>query len=379
MSSENSNFINIDEDNSKSHSKVKSKDKSKGKKKKKVIPNKFTFDNLKDKSVEDLLVIYKENNIKTNAKTQPRLLWRLIKLLNTTEYNKLKKFVRVKEKVKPKPKEKYGEYKSLPPLVKWSGGKKDEIKMFYTHIPPDIDTYLEPFIGGGSLFFHINHSKNVINDVHTELIAFYKSIKNGKIMDIYNFMKQKWDSKNVDNNEAEYYKIRDEMDFTDELENAKRFYYLRKMCYRGMLRYNRNGKFNIPYGRYKTCNFELLKEKKKDYEELFKNTEVLNQDFETIFQNYNDSKNFMFLDPPYDSEFTDYGYCSFGKEEHKKLAKCFKETNIRCLMIIGKTDFIKDLYKDYIKGEYEKNYRFKLHSNRIGNEINTKHLIIKNY
>ena len=87
----------------------------------------------------------------------------------------------------------------------------------------------------------------------------------------------------------------------------------------------------------------------------------------------------MFLDPPYDSTFTDYGYCTFEKKDHKKLAECFKQTKIKCLMIIGKTDFICDLYKGYIVGEYDKKYRFKIHSGRVGNEINTKHLIIKNY
>ena len=108
-------------------------------------------------------------------------------------------------------------------------------------------------------------------------------------------------------------------------------------------------------------------------------TEVLNTGFEHIFENYNDANNFMFLDPPYDSEFTDYGYCSFGKEEHKKLAECFKNTNIRCLMVIGKTPFIEELYKEYIVDEYDKKYRFKLHSGRVGDEINTKHLVIKNH
>jgi len=87
----------------------------------------------------------------------------------------------------------------------------------------------------------------------------------------------------------------------------------------------------------------------------------------------------MFLDPPYDSEFTDYGYCSFGKKEHIKLAQYFKNTKTKCLMIIGKTDFIKELYKDYIVEEYEKKYKFKIHSGRVGDEINVKHLIIKNY
>ena len=69
---------------------------------------------------------------------------------------------------------------------------------------------------------------------------------------------------------------------------------------------------------------------------------------------YNNKNNFMFLDPPYDSVFTDYGYCKFDKEKHETLAKCFKETQIKCLMVIGKTDFISNLYKDYIVEEFDK-------------------------
>lgn len=260
--------------------------------------------------------------------------------------------------------------RSLNPIIKWSGGKKDEIKHFLEYIPEDYDTYLEPFVGGGALFFYLKPENAVINDVHSELIDFYKSIKNGNSDDVYEFMKCN------PNNEETYYKVRSFVP-DDTLDNAKRFYYLRKTCFRGMLRYNSKGEFNIPYGRYKTCNYEELKN--KNYEELLKRTVILNDSFERIFENYNCSENFMFLDPPYDSEFTDYGYCSFGKEEQKKLANCFKETKIRCLMIIGKTEFIQELYKGYIIGEYDKKYKFKIHSGRIGDEMNTKHLIIKNY
>ena len=84
-----------------------------------------------------------------------------------------------------------------------------------------------------------------------------------------------------------------------------------------MLRYNKNGKFNIPFGKYKTINYSDLKN--NAYEMLLSRTEILNKGFEYIFENYNDETNFMFLDPPYDSEFTDYGYCQFGKEEQLKL------------------------------------------------------------
>jgi DNA adenine methylase len=174
-----------------------------------------------------------------------------------------------------------------------------------------------------------------------------------------------------------YYKIRDEMSIHNPLDNAKRFYYQRKTCFRGMLRYNKKGRFNIPFGRYKTIQYDELKNNK--YMELLNRTILLNKNFEYIFEHYNDENNFMFLDPPYDSEFTDYGYCQFGKKEHEKLAQLFKQTKIKCLMIIGETDFIRDLYHDYIIDSYEKKYRFKLYNKRIGDNINTKHLIIKNY
>jgi DNA adenine methylase len=261
--------------------------------------------------------------------------------------------------------------KLLKPLIKWSGGKFDEIKMFDKYFPENYNIYIEPFIGGGAVYFHLNPSKAVISDVHTELIDLYKCISEGKAKDIFEFME------NSPNDEATYYNIRDAMVMNDALDIAKRFYYQRKTCFRGMLRYNRDKKFNIPFGRYKTINYtELLN---KDYETLLNRTEIYNEKFEVIFEKFNDETNFMFLDPPYDSEFTDYGYCSFGKEEQHKLASLFKTTKIKCLMIIGKTKFIEELYNGYIVAEYDKKYKFKLYNNRIGDEINTKHLIIKNY
>ena len=74
-----------------------------------------------------------------------------------------------------------------------------------------------------------------------------------------------------------------------------------------------------------------------------------------------------------------YGYCEFAKKEQERLADCFKKTKTKCLMIIGKTKLIEELYAGYIVGEYDKKYKFKLYDNRIGDEINAKHLIIKNY
>lgn len=260
----------------------------------------------------------------------------------------------------------------MKPLIKWSGGKSDEINKFEKYIPKNFKVYLEPFIGGASVYFWLEPKcKSVISDVHVELIDFYNAIKDGNGKEIFDFMEEN------PNEEIVYYKIRNEMVIKCPLDNAKRFYYQRKTCYRGMMRYNKSGKFNIPFGRYPTCDYNILTNIL--FQEQLKNTEIICKDFTFVFENYNDENNFMFLDPPYDSEFTDYGYCKFGKNEHILLAEYFKTTKIKCLMVIGKTDFITELYKEYIVEEYPKKYRFKLHSRRIDNKINTNHLVIKNY
>lgn len=320
----------------------------------------ITIDDYCEKSREELIALCKERKIKGYSGKKKLEIYALLRGFTETPAPKT-----VSKKKSAK------EPRTLKPLVKWSGGKSDEIPQFIKHIPKTFDTYLEPFIGGGSLFFHLNPQKAVITDVHTELIDFYTSIQKGHAADIHTFMKEH------ENSESVYYDVRDKMKVTNALDNAKRFYYLRKTCFRGMLRYNKQGKFNIPFGKYATVNFQDLQN--EAYTTLLQRTEIFAKGFEYVFENYNNVNNFMFLDPPYDSEFTDYGYCEFGKEEHRKLAKHFKETKIKCLMVIGKTDFITELYRDYIVEEYDKKYKFKLYGGRIGDEINTKHLIIKNY
>ena len=260
----------------------------------------------------------------------------------------------------------------MKPIIKWSGGKSDEIKIFEKYFPDNYETYIEPFVGGGSVYFNLEPQKAVISDVHPELIDFYKTIANGNSNEIINFMKEH------PNTEEEYYKVRS-IDITNSIDNASRFYYLRKTCFRGMMRYNKKGGFNVPYGRYKTCSYTDLEN--NDYHKLLARTEILNCGFEDIFNNekYNNENSFVFLDPPYDSPFTDYGYCNFTREHHKKLAECFKNTKMKCMIVISETDFIRELYSNYIIEKYPKKYRFKLYDNRINDDINKNHLIITNY
>jgi DNA adenine methylase len=271
---------------------------------------------------------------------------------------------------------------NLLPLCKWSGGKRSEIKNFKDHYPKNFDRYIEPFAGGAAVFFDLNFKgQNVINDVHPELINFYQQIKNGHSNEIYRIIQQ------FGLDEKSYYKVRggsSKLDDNDiifkpknDIEEAARFFYLRKTCYRGMIRYNSNGNFNIPWGRYKKTNFnELLNE---EYTQLLQRTDVMFGDYKKVFEKYDNEENFCFIDQPYDSTFNDYGFDNFTRQNQTELFEIFTKTKNKCLMIVGGSEFIRELYSDYITDEYDKKYAFKIHSGRVGEEINVKHLIIKNF
>lgn len=273
-------------------------------------------------------------------------------------------------------------HKKLKPICKWSGGKRDEIKQFSKFYPKSFNRYIEPFVGGGAVFFDLNFiGVNVINDVHPELINFYKQIKLGNAGKIYEKLKS------FGNSENDYYVVRGggkklspntEIFIPEnDIDKAVRFIYLRRSCYRGMLRYNQKGEFNVPWGRYKTLNFDDIIEPK--YTELLSRTEIMEGDYKLVFEKYNEPDDFYFIDQPYDSTFNDYGGDSFDKTNQRELFDKFKTTKSKCLMVVGGSEFIRELYDGYIKFEYPKKYAFKLHSGRIGDEINVNHLVITNY
>jgi DNA adenine methylase len=271
---------------------------------------------------------------------------------------------------------------TLKPLCKWSGGKRNEIKIFKQFYPKKFDRFIEPFAGGAAVFFDLNfQGPNVINDIHPDLINFYKQISLGYANEIYDLVTS------FGIGEKEYYIVRGGgKKLTDEdiifqpkndIERAAQFYYLRKTCFRGMLRYNNQGGFNVPWGKYKNVNFNDIKN--KNYTDLLSNTEIMVGDYTNVFEKYNSENNFCFIDQPYDSVFNDYGFDDFNRQKQIELSEIFKKTSNKCLMIVGGSDFIRTLYDGYIKFEYPKKYAFKIHSGRIGEEINVNHLVITNY
>lgn len=157
------------------------------------------------------------------------------------------------------------------------------------------------------------------------------------------------------------------------------YFFINKTSYSGMIRYNAQGEYNVPFGRYKNFNTKLITDK---HHELLTKTEIYNTDFAEIFKMAKPD-DFMFLDPPYHSAtFHDYGNCvksdenAFNESEHRRLAEEFKKLKCKALMVIGETELIRELYKDYIVDEYGKNYSVNIR-NRFKNSA--KHLVITNY
>ena len=161
------------------------------------------------------------------------------------------------------------------------------------------------------------------------------------------------------------------------------YYFIREYCYGSMFRFNAQGHFNIPYGgiAYNKKDFRG----KVDYifsdkvEELFQNTTILSSDFEKIFSLDLSENDFIFLDPPYDTDFSDYEKKSFDKHDQERLARCLYSTKSNFILIIKKTPFITNLYKDRKDlrvDSFEKKY---LYNVKGRNNRNVEHLLIYNY
>ena len=174
-----------------------------------------------------------------------------------------------------------------------------------------------------------------------------------------------------------YYLLRDM--YNGKIDNkyldATLYYFINKTSYSGMLRFNSKGEYNVPFGRYKNFNIHSIS---AEHYDLLKRTEITNVDYSEVFSNCS-TKDFVFLDPPYDCIFTNYGNDEnndFTAEKHVKLAQDFRNLSAKSLMIIGKTHLTEQLYKPYIKAEYSKKYAVNIR-NRFKSE--SSHLIITNF
>jgi DNA adenine methylase len=283
----------------------------------------------------------------------------------------------------------------MKPLVKYRGGKSKEIPHLIKHIPQFSGRYIEPFFGGGALFFHLEPKKAIINDINSKLISFYLGVKDdfeilktelSEIEKFYMINRRKFeelksktpDERVEDENEPLYYQIRNMFnDLTEKkYSEALLYFFINKTAYSGMIRYNSKGEFNVPYGRYANLNTSLVT---KAHNNLLTNTEIYNHDYSEIFR-MADKDDFMFLDPPYDCVFSDYGNIEhkdgFNERNHIELANQYKQLKCKALMVIGRTPLTEKLYGEMIVDEYGKSYAVNIR-NRFKSEAS--HILISNY
>lgn len=282
----------------------------------------------------------------------------------------------------------------MSPVLKYRGGKSRELPCFVHHIPYEFNRYIEPFFGGGAVFFHIEPNNAILNDINGRLMKFYNQLKSNypqmrqqldELQQQYetnqlNYKRLKASSpeKRVPNaNEELYYRVRDLFNHPDDTYlDGVLYFFINKTAYSGMIRYNNNGEYNVPFGRYPNLNTKLVT---LQHSQLLQGTELFTYDYRQVFD-MAEEDDFMFLDPPYDCIFNDYGNIDmmngFDEAEHRRLAADFGNLPCRALMIIGKTPLTEELYRDFIYGEYYKNYAVNIR-NRFNN--NKMHIIVSNY
>lgn len=269
------------------------------------------------------------------------------------------------------------------PFLKWAGGKKQLLLEFNERMPSHIkeegiiEKYVEPFVGGGAMFFFLKNrydiKESILLDINKELVMAYLVVKEDltELTEMLEDIEEKHLSKDEIDRKKNYYRIRDI--YNSEIENfdyekynptwverTSQLIFMNKTCYNGLFRQNKKGEFNVPFGRYnnpKICDKHNLEHVNK----ALKDTEILMSDF-LHSEIHVDEGTFVYLDPPYKplsktSNFTAYSKDGFDDVDQINLATYFKMMDRRgsYLMLSNsdpknndpEDDFFDELYSGY--------------------------------
>ncbi len=237
------------------------------------------------------------------------------------------------------------------PFVKWVGGKRQLLRQFRElglYPPEDFNpitnTYYEPFVGGGAVFFDLLPKNAELSDLNNELVTTYNVIKNSVDELIESLQKHIYDK--------EYYlevrakKIED----LSDIEVASRFIFLNRTGFNGLYRVNKSGQFNVPFGRYNNpviCDEDNLRR----VSDALQDVTITHQDYKNVLKTAK-SGDFIYLDPPYypinaTSSFTSYTAEGFLEREQTELRDTFVKLHKKgCFVMLSNSDtpFINELY-----------------------------------
>ncbi|HAG11970.1 MAG TPA: modification methylase [Desulfotomaculum sp.] len=234
------------------------------------------------------------------------------------------------------------------PLIKWAGGKGQLIFQIRPFLPGQtIKLYLEPFVGGGAMFFHLQPLKAVLIDNNPELINFYTVVRDNLESLLVKLAGH-------ENSKEYYYRIRAlEPEAMEPVDRASRFLYLNKTSYNGLYRVNKKGRHNVPFGRYKNPRI-IDRERLSLANVLLQTTILIFGDFSSVLD-FAKPGAFIYLDPPYQplsttSNFTSYTSEAFSEQDQYRLAKVFKKLDQRrCFVMLSNSDtpLIREIYSSY--------------------------------
>ncbi|HML74909.1 MAG TPA: Dam family site-specific DNA-(adenine-N6)-methyltransferase [Anaerohalosphaeraceae bacterium] len=263
------------------------------------------------------------------------------------------------------------------PFIKWVGGKRSLLDVIIPSIPKTIDTYYEPFIGGGAVFFALVErlNKAILSDHNLDLVITYTVVKK----EVNKLIKKLREHQS--NHCEEYFYYMREQSYNDSIETAARFLYLNKTCYNGLYRVNQKGKFNTPIGKYTNPNI-VQEDNLIACSKALEKAEIKHIDFEEITPQKGD---FVYFDPPYhptdDISFTQYTKNDFTEKDQIRL-KLFisrlHRNGIKVMLSNSKTHFILNLYKaKYFKKQGVKAPRYV--NCKVDKRGDVEELLITNY
>ena len=293
------------------------------------------------------------------------------------------------------------------PFVKWAGGKGNLLQKLEALLPTDFDdlesvTYIEPFVGGGAMLFHMlqRHKcirRAVINDINADLIRCYQLIANDPqtLIDRLKNIEKNYYSVDFPARKELFYAYRDQYNSEGIHldERAALFIFLNHACFNGLYRVNAAGKFNVPYGRYKKpviCNEGLIM---ADHQLLNSVELVIRQpgDYKLVRQNLSRTNmNFVYFDPPYrplsvTSYFKEYSNSPFGDKQQEELKLfCDKLSTPNCLIMLSNSDsknengesYFEDLYEGY---NFERVYAPRFINAFPEKRVKLTEVVIRNY
>ena len=233
------------------------------------------------------------------------------------------------------------------PFVKWVGGKRSIIGELTSRLPDKFNSYFEPFVGGGALFFELQDRIKTahLSDTNIDLLLAYQAIKNNP-----NQLIEALEHHAKNHCSDHYYEVRSQHYLKDPIQVAARFIYLNRTCFNGLYRVNKKGEFNVPMGTYK--NPIIANEPNiMACSTALENTDIKFGDYHTITPKKGD---FVYFDPPYhpttDTSFTAYSQDGFSEKNQIELSEFFAKLHkagVYVMLSNSNTDFIRSLYKKF--------------------------------